>query len=94
MEGGLTTRSERTGADKIGRRYAKVADVDIGSKLVVDDGFACIKPRTVRHVWGNRTGLFVKCRCGRHYLDGQIEPHANGAFYVGMYLVEPKARSK
>lgn len=47
--------------DLQGRPYAKLSQLKIGDKVVVDDGFDCMKPWKVRTVWGNHSGLWLRC---------------------------------
>ena len=49
----------------------KYEDIKVGDKLVVDAGFTCLNPG-VHVVEKDEDGLFIKCICGHHYLDGQI----------------------
>ena len=63
--------------------FAKVDEVKRGSFLIADGGFTCMEPGR-KKVMANAEGdLYVRCREGRHYLDGQIDE--NGV-YVGLTL--------
>jgi hypothetical protein len=46
-------------------------EVKPGDRLVADGGFTCISDGEVLVVETDDLGLFVPCRAGRHYLDGQ-----------------------
>lgn len=70
-------------ADKIGRAWALVSDLDVGDKVQVDADFSCIPAnKTRRTVRADEHGLFLACRGGRHYLESQIGKHGE---YVGVY---------
>lgn len=71
--------------DKFGRAYAKVSDVKEGDRLEVDGDFTCMKNGSVYTVCKDESGLFVLCKAGGHYLDGQIEGVGVEAFYMGLY---------
>lgn len=71
-------------ADTKGRPYAAVAAVPAGSLLEVDGGFTCMARGEVRQVQRDDGGLYVACKDGKHYLDGQLNSTSN--VYVGMYL--------
>jgi hypothetical protein len=60
-----------------------VSKVSKGTILYTDDGFTCIGKDARREVQEDEEGcLWISCKCGRHYLDGQIE----GDRYVGLTL--------
>lgn len=63
-----------------GVEYAKLSETKVGDKLVADGGFTCIKAGTVE-VFEDDGGLFVPCKAGNHYLDGQCD---DGDHIVGM----------
>jgi hypothetical protein len=63
--------------------FAPASSVKEGTLLVPDGRFTCMKANAARHVkLSEDGGLYVECRCGRHYLDGQFE---NGV-YLGFRL--------
>lgn len=69
--------------------FAKIADVDAGTKLRADGGFTCIPRGAVLTVQRNDHGeLYVPCRSGQHSLDGQEE----GDHYLGLSLVDEGGR--
>lgn len=59
----------------------KLADIKAGDLLIAGDGFDCLDKGAVREVKvGTDRGLFIDCRRGRHYLDGEL---------VGFLKAEP-----
>jgi hypothetical protein len=74
-------------ADVNGRAYAKLSSLKAGDIVQVDGDFTCIgkwQERPVEHD-GEREGpqgLYIKCRSGRHYLDGQAD---DGDTLIGVY---------
>lgn len=52
-----------------------------GTLLRCDDDFTCIRAGTVVKVRESKEGLWIPCRSGRHYLDGQLNDSGTG--YVG-----------
>lgn len=57
-----------------------------GTRLKADDGFDCILPGKILRVEDHGSGLFVKCKEGKHYLDGQLS--SDGTYYVGFSLAD------
>lgn len=56
-----------------GRPWARLSELKAGDKLVADGGFTCIKKGGVVVVEARGDGqLYVGCRSGSHYLDGQV----------------------
>ena len=54
-----------------------------GDKLIPDEGFDCMSPKQEYAVKMDTIGeLYVSCKCGRHYLDGQLNTDDD---YVGLY---------
>lgn len=58
--------------------FVKIKKVVPGMQLKADGGFTCIREGAVVTVTKDplRKGfaaLYVPCRCGQHYLDGQIK---------------------
>ncbi len=53
--------------------YARMSALVVGTPLVADDGFTCLTDGAVCPVQADTEGHFyVKCRAGKHYLDGQL----------------------
>lgn len=46
--------------------------VSPGTVLIADGGFTCMRPGA-KIVRRGPHGLYVRCGCGRHYLDGQLD---------------------
>lgn len=66
-----------------------------GDFVVTDDGFTCMKEGVRKKVMRNPKirgigGLYIACRCGGHYLEGQLgyTPQTKGAL-VGLYRYVP-----
>jgi hypothetical protein len=57
----------------------KLRDVRPGDKLIADHGFTCIRTGALVDVAADDKGaLYVPCKRGRHYLDGQVDgPEGN-----------------
>lgn len=73
-------------ADKLGRPWATVSQVQVGTVLEADGGFTCMAPGVPMRVVASDGGrLAVPCRDGLHAIDGQLD-HDGGDFYVGLYL--------
>lgn len=71
--------------DKQGRTYARLSGLKVGDKVLVDDGFTCMKPWSRHRVQKGPSGdLFIPCRHGQHYLDGQLKGKDS---LVGVYKV-------
>lgn len=49
----------------------RLKDVRQGDRLIADGGFACLDKGQQCEVLADRLGLFINCRKGKHYLDGQ-----------------------
>ena len=62
--------------------YAKESEVTEGTVLEAESGFACLPEGATRKVHKDFTGLWIACRNGRHYIDGQLD---NGQ-YIGLFL--------
>lgn len=70
--------------DSRGRPYARLSQLKPGDKLEFDDGFTCIPDGATRKVRvGTADALYVTCRLGRHYLDGQLV--SDGDACIGVY---------
>ncbi|ADJ22995.1 hypothetical protein Hden_1182 [Hyphomicrobium denitrificans ATCC 51888] len=59
-----------------------ISQVKPGDTLIADDGFSCLDPDQRVTVHSDDCGLFVPCRCGQHYLDGQLNAVGD---LVGLY---------
>ena len=57
--------------------------VKVGTHLVADGGFTCIKAGAELVVSEKDGGLIVPCRDGGHDLAGQLD---EGSTYIGLYL--------
>lgn len=69
--------------DKNGREYARLSQLKAGDRIEADNGFTCLGAG-VHLVMENKTGLFVHCTRGMHYLFGQAaasDPDALVGFY-------------
>ena len=62
---------------------ASINQVKAGTRVTVS-GLTCIPDGTVRIVEEEDDELFIHCKEGKHFLDGQEE----GDIYVGIHLVE------
>ena len=62
-------------------------EIVAGTEVLVDDGFSCIEPYSLRTIEDSESGLYFSCACGKHMIDGQLEKDAEGVSrYVGIYL--------
>lgn len=67
------------------KQFAHIDDVCEGTHLVADGGFTCIEQGAELTVLADEDGLlYVPCRDGMHYLEGQLDDNR----YVGLYLSE------
>lgn len=55
-------------------------EVKAGDRLIADGGFDCLTKGEECDVRSDKDGLYVACRQGQHYLDGQI---GEGGVLVG-----------
>lgn len=62
----------------------KVNEVKKGTRIQFGDGYGCLKPNAIRVVNSSKDGLWVKCKEGKHYIDGNIEDDK----YINMKLAE------
>lgn len=60
--------------------HVRIKDVKVGTVLIPDGDFTCMTMGRARTVHEDENGLYVGCRSGKHYLDGQIE----GDRYIGL----------
>jgi hypothetical protein len=63
---------------------ARIDNITIGTALKSDGGFNCLDCGEVVTVAEDKDGMFVPCRCGRHYLEGQV---TDEGVLVGFALV-------
>ncbi len=64
---------------------ATTTNVRQGIRLIADDGFICLTAGAICEVQCDEAdALYVACRLGRHYLDGQLD---DGDVYIGFRLV-------
>lgn len=75
--------------------YEPQKNVKAGDDLITDDGFTCLPAGKVRRVHEDDGGLYIKCKEGHHYLDGQDGYSADLGcdVYVGLLKV-PGAKKK
>lgn len=59
----------------------RLTDVKPGDILITDRGFTCMDKGQHLTVRLSRHGLWIPCRVGRHYLDGQED---EDGFLVGL----------
>lgn len=60
-------------------QFAKASEVKAGDTLVADSGFDCIESGAHLVVEADdKGGLFVACKEGRHYLEGQLDFDGEG----------------
>lgn len=66
----------------------KVKEVREGSTVEADAGFTCMREGDRRRVRRDRVSneLWIKCKKGRHYLQGQVSD--DGKYYIGLSLVK------
>lgn len=79
------SRRDRS-TDRQGRSYALISETKPGDWLEPDADFSCMKAGRARQVRLLRhdavySGLWIRCSCGRHHLDGQRK----GNYYLGLY---------
>ena len=69
--------------DTSGRSWAQVSETKVGSIVIPDGDFGCMDEAIASVVKEDKDGLYIKCREGRHYLDGQLSD--DGTEYVGLW---------
>jgi len=62
----------------------KISEFKVGDMVVADAGFTCLDPGEHR-IEEDHVGLYIRCQCGHHYLDGQV----NGSGHI--IGISPKA---
>lgn len=71
--------------DAFGTPYANTTNIAAGDTVRVDDGFTCMKKWSTKEVKVDPEGeLYIDCKCGGHYLNGQLH---RKHYYVGIYKV-------
>lgn len=83
---GNRTRSwKRAAAEFDASKYEKatVGTVVERTRVIVDEGFPCIKPGSRHYVRKDENGFYIACTSGSHYLEGQLE---DDDVYIGVYL--------
>lgn len=77
----------RVGTDTNGRPYLTFKQAKAGRSVRLDGGFHCVRNKgAARQLRKGPSGLWFKCACGTHLLDGQAD-FDGGQFYVGVYPV-------
>ena len=64
----------------------KLKGLRVGTRLMADDGFTCIRSGARLAVMRDKGGAFVKCSEGKHHLDGQLRDDGT---LSGFWLVKP-----
>lgn len=68
-------------------KVAKLGELKVGDVLIVDGGFDCMKEGDDKAVCVDAHGdLYVNCKCGCHYLSGQLPFDGNSDELVGLRL--------
>lgn len=69
---------------------ATIENVTVGTRLRADTGFTCLDDMALVIVCADHDGdLYVPCRDGAHYLEGQLDDDWWG--YVGFTIAEEAA---
>lgn len=58
--------------NKAGVEYVKLSELKEGDTIIADAGFTCMEPGP-KEVMKHGEGLFVACKDGGHWLDGQCD---------------------
>ena len=74
----------KIGADLQGRRYLTFEEARAGRSVTLDGDFTCARKGQRKLLRKSPSGLWFRCDCGTHLLDGQ-EDFDGGRFYVGIY---------
>jgi hypothetical protein len=72
------------GTDLQGRKYLTFAEAKAGRSVILDGDFTCAKRGARKILRKSHRGLWFRCDCGKHYIEGQ-EDFDGGEFYVGLY---------
>jgi hypothetical protein len=70
--------------DTNGVPYAQLSKTKPGDILRADAGFTCMNEGDLFEVLSADDGLYIPCRCGRHYLDGQLKDDS----LIGLYIAQ------
>ena len=62
-------------------KWATKKDTKVDDILITDGGFTCLPKNAHLTVKEDKDGLYILCRAGKHYLDGQLDDKGN---YVGL----------
>lgn len=69
--------------DTNGRAYLKLADAEVGLKIICDGGFTCMGAFETARLNKNIAGAFYfNCADGRHHIISQAE---DGIHCIGIY---------
>lgn len=71
--------------DTAGRPWLTVAEAQPGARIQADGEFTFISRNATRTIQSDADWLWIDCRAGQHFLDGQLS--ADGTHYIGLYLV-------
>lgn len=71
----------------------RLEDLNAGDMVAIDQGFTC-HPGGPALVWENAGRLFFFCKCGFHYLDGQVDDVGNlvGLSWPGTAVTAKRCR--
>jgi hypothetical protein len=73
-----------TRTDIKGRKYLTFKQARAGIKVELDGDFTCARKGSKKLLRKSPNGLWFRCDCGSHLLDGQ-EEYNGGKCYVGLY---------
>jgi hypothetical protein len=81
----------RTLTDNAGRGYAALDELRDGQRIEFDTGFDCLnheadRPTTRTVLTDERGKLYVVCKDGRHYLEGQLGEDRRSL--IGVYCIQ------
>lgn len=73
--------------DNFGNTYAYYEDINPGDIVLVDGGFSCMAPWSLKEVFEDEEGeLYLICDEGRHYLFEDEFVEDGSTAIVGVYL--------
>lgn len=71
-------------AEFLKQPIAKLSALEVGASLIADNGFDCIRAWSRVDVQKDDRGEFyVACKCGQHFLEGQLD-HDDHDTLVGL----------